>query len=99
MIAGFQHREQGRGNRRQAGGRQADARALRALERHQRVLQRLGGRRSVAAILEFAAMGVKVFRRRIKHGGTVDDRRIDRILSAPSVAAGRHQRGFDLAAV
>ena len=83
MIAGIQHRQQGGGDRRQARGRNADARALRAFERHQRFLQRLGGRGAVAAILELAAMGVQVLRRRIEHGGAMDHRRIDETLSAP----------------
>ena len=96
MIAGLQHREQGGGDRRQAGGRDTDARALRAFERHQRLLQRLGGRRSVAAILELAAMGMQVLGGRIEHGGAVDDGRIDESLLRLGVAARRHQRGFGL---
>ena len=96
MIAGFQHREQGGGDRRQPGGRDADARALRAFERHQRLLQRLGGRGAPPAILEFAAMGVQILRGRIEHGGAVDDRRIDEALLRLGVAARGHQRGFGL---
>ena len=42
MVAGLQHREQGGGDRGQARGRDADAGALRAFQRHQRVLQRRG---------------------------------------------------------
>jgi hypothetical protein len=68
MIAGLEHREQGRGDGRQPRGRNANARALRAFESHQRFLQRPGGRRSAAAILKLAAMGVQILRRRIKHG-------------------------------
>jgi hypothetical protein len=48
----------------------------------------------VAAILELAAMGMQVVGRRIKHRGTVDDRRIDESLLGPGVAAGGYQRGF-----
>ena len=96
MIAGLQHREQGGGDRRQARGRKPDARALRAFERHQRLLQRLRGRGSAAAILELAAMGVQIVRRRIEHGGTVDHRRIDESFLRLGVAARRHQRGFGL---
>ena len=96
MIAGLQHREQGGGDRRQARGRDADAGALRAFQRHQRVLQRPGGRRAVAAILELAAMGMQVLGGRIEHGGTVDHRRIDESLLRLGVAAGGHQPGFGL---
>ena len=99
VIAGLQHREQGGGDRRQARGRKADARALRAFERHQRLLQRLGGRGSAAAILELAAMGVQVVGGRIEHGRAVDDRRIDEALLRLGVASGRHQRGFGPARV
>ena len=96
MIAGLQHRQQCRGDRRQARGRQTDAGALRAFERHQRFLQRLGGRGSAAAVLELAAMGMQVFRGRIQHGRTVDHRRIDETLLRLGVAARGHQRGFRL---
>ena len=94
MIAGFQHREQGRGDRRQARGRKTNAGALRTFDRHQRFLQRLGRRRSVTAILELAAMGMQIVGGRIQHGGTMDDRRVDESFLRLGVAAGRHQRGF-----
>ena len=94
MIAGFQHRKQGGADRRQARGRETDARALRAFERHQRVLQRPGGRRAVAAVLKFAAMGMQIVRGRIEHGGTVDHGRINETFLRLGVAARRHQRGF-----
>ena len=41
-------------------GDETDAGALRAFEGDQRLLQRLGGRGSAAAILEFAAMGMQI---------------------------------------
>ena len=96
MIAGLQHRKQGRGDRRQTRGRNSDARALRAFERHQRLLQRLGGRGAAAAILELAAMSVQIFGGRIEHGGAVDDRGIDESFLRPGVAARGYQRGFCL---
>ena len=96
MVAGFQHREQRRGDRRQARGRNTDAGALRALKRHQRLLQCLRGRGSAAAILELAAVGVQIVRGRIKHGRAVDDRRIDESLLRLGIAPGGHQRGFRL---
>ena len=94
MIAGLQHRQQGGADRRQARGRKTDAGALRAFERHQRILQRPGGRRAVAAVLELAAMGMQIIRGRIKHGGTVDHGRIDETLLRLGVAARGYQRGF-----
>ena len=96
MIAGLQHREQGRGNRRQARGRKTDAGAVRAFDRHQRLLQRLGRRRSVTAVLELAAMGMQIVGGRIEHGGTMDDGGIDESLLRLGVAARRHQGGFGL---
>ena len=96
VIAGLQHREQGGGDRGQARGRDTDAGALRAFERHQRLLQCLGGRGSPPAILEFAAMGMQIRCVRIQHGGTVDDGRIDEALLRLGVAARRHQDGFGL---
>jgi len=68
--------------------------AVRAFERHQRFLQRPGGRRAVAAVLKFTAVGMQIVRGRIQHGGTVDHGRIDEPLLRVGVAAGRHQRGF-----
>ena len=96
MIAGLEHREQGGGDRGKARRREPDAGALRAFQRHQHLLQRPGGRRAVAAVLELAAMGVQVFGGRIEHGGTVEDRRIDKTLLGLGVAARRHQSGFGL---
>ena len=96
VVAGLQHREQGGARSRPGPRREADAGALRAFQRHQHVLQRPGGRGAVAAVLELAAMGVQVLGGRIEHGGTVDDRRIDKALLRLGVAAGRHQPGFGL---
>ena len=96
MIAGFQHREQRRGDRRQARGRNPDAGALRAFKRHQRLLQRLRGRGSATAILELAAMGVQIVGGRIQHGRAVDHRRIDESLLRLGIAPGSHQRGLCL---
>ena len=92
MIAGLQHRKQGRGDRRQDPRRNSSARALWAFERDQRLLQRLGSRGSAAAILELAAMSVQIFGSRIEHGGTVDDRGIGRkfflrLVSRPAVTS------------
>ena len=79
------------------GDLRPDARAaLRPFQRHQRLLQRLGGRSSPAAVLELAAMRVQIFRRRVEHGGTVDHRRIDKALLCLGVATRGHQQGFRL---
>ncbi len=96
MIARFQHREQGGGDRREPRGRDTDTGALRTFERHQRFLQCPGGRGSAAAILEFAAMGMQILRGRIEHGRAMDDRGIDEPLLRLGVATRRHQRGFRL---
>ncbi len=96
VVARLAHREQGGRDRRKSGGRKADAGALRPFQRHQRVLQRAGGRRTVAAILVFAPMGVEILGGRIKHRGTVHHRRIDEPLLRLGVAACRHQSGFGL---
>ena len=96
MVAGLGDREQGGRDRSQAGRRKADAGALRPFQRHQRILQRPRGRRAVAAILELAAMGVQIVGGRVEHGGTVDDRRIDKTLLCFGVAARRHQPGLGL---
>jgi hypothetical protein len=94
MIARLQHCEQGGGDRRQSRRRNSDAGTLRAFERDHRLLQRLGSRRSAAAILELAAMGMQIVRGRIQHGRAVNHRGIDEALLRLGVASRRHQRGF-----
>ena len=94
MIAGLEHREQGGRDRRQPRGNQPDAGALRAFQRHQHVLERARGRRALAPIGELAAMGVQVGGGRVQHGGTVENRRIDKALLGLAVAACRDQAGF-----
>jgi len=88
MIAGLQHRKQV----------VVIADKLRAQDRRLRIAgpqepsmppEEPGGRRSVASILELAAVGVQIVRGRIEHRGTMDDRRIDesllRLVSRPAV--------------
>ena len=94
VVACLQHRNQGGRNRREPGGHQADAGALRSLQGHQRLLQRPGGRRTEPAILELAAMRVEVRGGRIKHGRTVNDGGIDEAFLGFCIAARRHQPGF-----
>jgi hypothetical protein len=94
MIAGLENRQQRRADGRQSGRGEANAGALRAFQRHQHVLQRPGGRRAVPAVLELAAMGVQIIRGRVKHGGTMDHRRIDKAFLRLGVTACRHQSGF-----
>ncbi len=94
VVAGLQHREQGGRDRRQPRRHDADAGALRPLQRHQRVLERPGRRRAVTAIRELAPMGMQVLGRRIEHGRAVEHRRIDEPLLRLGVAAGGDQAGL-----
>ena len=96
MIARLRHRQQRGGDRGKTRGRDAHARALRALQRHHHVLQRPRGRRAVAAIGEFAAMGMQVFGGRVEHGRAVEHRRIDKSFLRLGIAPGGHQPGFSL---
>jgi hypothetical protein len=66
VVAPAQHREQCGGNRCKPGRQQRDARAVGALERRDRVGQRLGGRRAFAPVLEFAAIVEDVICGRVK---------------------------------
>jgi hypothetical protein len=97
MVAGFEHRQQRRGDRRQARGHQGDARAVWALDCHQRLLQCLGRRCAVTGVAELAGMGMKIRRGRIDHGGTADNWRIDEPVLHRGVAARNYQQRFGFA--
>ena len=96
MIARLGHRQQGGGDRGEPRGRNADAGALRAFQPHHHILQRPRGRRAVAAIGVFGAVGVQVLGGRIEHGRAVEHGRIDKPLLRLGVAAGGDQPGFSL---
>ena len=75
---------------------QANARAVWALECHQRILQCPRGRRPMPAVLELAAMRMQILRGRVEHRRAMDHRRIDKTLLRLGVAAGGYQRRFRL---
>ena len=91
MIAGTHDRQQGGRNRRKPGRQQRHAGALRPFELLQRELERLGGRRTAAAVLIARAMGEEILGIGIEHGRGVIDRRIDEAVVGAGIATRRHQ--------
>ena len=81
-------RQQSRRNCGEPGGQQGYAGAVRPFEFLQRLFERFGGRRAAAAVLVARAVGEKILRVGIEHGGGVIDRRIDEAMIGLGIAPG-----------
>ena len=96
MVAGAAHRQQRGRDRSEPGGKQCDARALRPLDRHQRIAEGFGGWGAAAAVKIAAAMGDIVFRGGKQDGRGVIDRRIDEAMVRERIAPAGHELGRGL---
>ena len=95
VIPGLEDRQERGRDRREPRRRQRHAGALRPFERLERILQRPGRRRAVAAILERAAVRAQVVGRRIEHGRAAHDRRVDEAALCNRIPPRGDKPGFD----